>query len=146
MEVGTLLLRYGERSAVRTPTFAVEVADGTSSTAPLATHDCRPEGAQSETARDTDPAPRRRPRSRRLGGPGITDHLTPQEGAESTARSAGTRRLYLTHISDELDQVSAPRRAQRAFLEHIKVAREGAVSELRAGRAPTRAPSRLPLR
>ncbi|MBX5469741.1 MAG: MBL fold metallo-hydrolase [Thermoleophilaceae bacterium] len=66
------------------------------------------------------------PRPERTGERG---HLTPAEAGDH-ARAAGVRRLVLTHISDELDQLWALKEAERAFGGPVEVAREGAVYEL----------------
>jgi ribonuclease BN (tRNA processing enzyme) len=66
------------------------------------------------------------PRPERSGERG---HLTPREAGEH-GRAAGTGRLVLTHISDELDLLWARKEAQDAFRAPVEVAREGAVYEL----------------
>ena len=43
---------------------------------------------------------------------------------------AGARRLVITHISDELDELWARREAERTFGGPVEVAREGAVYTL----------------
>ena len=62
------------------------------------------------------------PRPEREGPRG---HLTAREAGEHAAR-AGVRRLVLTHISDELDELSAKKAAEAAFGGPVEVAREGA--------------------
>jgi ribonuclease BN (tRNA processing enzyme) len=62
------------------------------------------------------------PRPEREGPRG---HLTAREAGEHAAR-AGARRLLLTHISDELDALSARKAAAAAFGGPVEVAREGA--------------------
>jgi ribonuclease BN (tRNA processing enzyme) len=63
------------------------------------------------------------PRPEREGRRG---HLTAREAGEHAAR-AGARRLVLTHISDELDELRARKLAGEAFDGPVAVAREGAV-------------------
>jgi ribonuclease BN (tRNA processing enzyme) len=53
-------------------------------------------------------------------------HLTPAEAGEHGSK-AGVRRLVLTHISDELDELSAREEAEQAFGGPVLVAHEGAV-------------------
>src|SRR5437764_4996395 len=60
---------------------------------------------------------------------GMRGHLTPREAGEH-ARAAGVRRVVLTHISDELDQLWARREAEAGFGGRVEVAREGAVYEI----------------
>jgi ribonuclease BN (tRNA processing enzyme) len=66
------------------------------------------------------------PRPERDGPRG---HLTPGEAGEH-ARSAGAKRLVLTHFSDELDPSWAVEEAAKTFGGPIELAREGAVYEL----------------
>lgn len=63
------------------------------------------------------------PRPERLGQRG---HMTPLESGEHAAR-AEAKRLVLTHISDELDQLSAKTEAESVFDGPVAVADEGAV-------------------
>ena len=63
------------------------------------------------------------PRPERAGPRG---HLTPAEAGDHGAR-AGVRRLVITHISDELDELWAREEAEQAFGGPVHVAREGAV-------------------
>ena len=60
---------------------------------------------------------------------GIRGHLTPEEAGEH-GKSAGAKRLVITHISDELDLVWARRQASEAFGAPVELAREGAVFEV----------------
>jgi ribonuclease BN (tRNA processing enzyme) len=53
-------------------------------------------------------------------------HLTPAEAGDHGSR-AGVRRLVLTHISDELDELWAREQAAKAFGGPVQVAHEGAV-------------------
>lgn len=66
------------------------------------------------------------PRPERLGQRG---HMTPEEAGEHAAR-AGVRKLVLTHMSDELDQLWAKTEAERQFDGPVAVADEGAVYTL----------------
>ena len=60
---------------------------------------------------------------------GVRGHLTAEEAGDH-GRQAGAGRVVLTHISDELDQADAGRRAAEAFGGPVEVAREGAVYEI----------------
>jgi ribonuclease BN (tRNA processing enzyme) len=60
---------------------------------------------------------------------GVRGHLTAEEAGEH-GREAGVGRVVLTHISDELDQADAGKRAAEAFGGSVEVAREGAVYEI----------------
>jgi ribonuclease BN (tRNA processing enzyme) len=62
-------------------------------------------------------------------GEGDRGHQTPEEAGEQ-ARDAGVGKVVITHISDELDQEDARRRASEAFGASVEVAREGAVYEI----------------
>ena len=64
-------------------------------------------------------------------------HLTPQEAGEH-AQKADVKRVLLTHVSDELDELWVRKCAKRAFDGPIEVAREGAVYD--SLDRPTRAP------
>jgi ribonuclease BN (tRNA processing enzyme) len=52
--------------------------------------------------------------------------MTPQETGDHAGR-AGAKRLVLTHISDELDQLWAKTEAEKAFGGPVSVAGEGSV-------------------
>ena len=126
-EVGSLRLRFGEvPHFIRT--FAVEIADSVSGARFTFGADCRPGPELVEFAAGTDLllVEATLPRPERTG---IRGHLTPGEAGEH-ARSAGAKRVVLTHISDELDQVWARKQASEAFGGPVEVAREGAVYEL----------------
>jgi ribonuclease BN (tRNA processing enzyme) len=60
---------------------------------------------------------------------GDRGHQTPEEAGEQ-ARDAGVKKVVITHITDELDQDDARRRASEAFGASVEVAREGAVYEI----------------
>jgi ribonuclease BN (tRNA processing enzyme) len=66
------------------------------------------------------------PRPERSGERG---HLTPREAGEH-GRAAKVKRLVLTHISDELDELWARGEAAEAFGGAVEIAREGAVYTL----------------
>ena len=66
------------------------------------------------------------PRPERSGERG---HMTPREAGEH-AREAGARRVVLTHISDELDELWARNEAVAGFGAAVDVAREGATYAL----------------
>jgi ribonuclease BN (tRNA processing enzyme) len=66
------------------------------------------------------------PRPERTGERG---HLTPREAGQH-GRDAGAKRLVLTHISDELDELWARNEGTDAFGAPVDVAREGAVYEV----------------
>jgi len=63
------------------------------------------------------------PRPERTGERG---HLTPREAGEH-GRDAGAKRVVITHISDELDELWARNEAAEGFGAAVEVAREGAV-------------------
>ena len=60
---------------------------------------------------------------------GERGHLTPREAGEH-GRAAETRRLVLTHFSDELDGARACADASEAFGAPVEMASEGAVYAL----------------
>jgi ribonuclease BN (tRNA processing enzyme) len=104
------------------PTFAVEVRCARGRLTYGA--DCAPTPELVDFARETDlllleatlPRPERT---------GIRGHLTPAEAGDH-GRRAGARRLVLTHISDELDELWARGEATRTYGAPVEVAREGA--------------------
>ena len=57
---------------------------------------------------------------------GVRGHLTPAEAGDHGCR-ANVRRLVLTHISDELDELWARDQARKTFGGPVTVAHEGAV-------------------
>jgi ribonuclease BN (tRNA processing enzyme) len=63
------------------------------------------------------------PRPERTGQRG---HLTPREAGEH-ARAAGVKRVLLTHMSDEMDELWARREAEQGFGGPVHIAHEGAV-------------------
>ena len=60
---------------------------------------------------------------------GTRGHMTPREAGEH-AREAAAKRVVLTHISDELDELWARHQAHEGFGAPVEVAREGAVYSL----------------
>ncbi len=127
LDVGGLRVRFGEVQHF-TETYAVElrsVADGSRFTFGA---DCRPDEELIAFAEGTDLllVEATLPRPERTG---LRGHLTPEEAGEH-ARRAGAKRVVITHISDELDQVWARKQASAAFGSPVEVAREGAVYEL----------------
>src|SRR3954453_13399016 len=59
-------------------------------------------------------------------GTGMRGHLTPREAGEH-AKAAGVKRVLLTHMSDEMDELWARREAEAAFGGPVHIATEGAV-------------------
>lgn len=57
---------------------------------------------------------------------GMRGHLTPREAAEH-ARAADVKRVLLTHMSDEMDELWARREAEQGFGAPVYIAHEGAV-------------------
>ena len=57
---------------------------------------------------------------------GMRGHLTPREAGEH-ARAAGVKRVLLTHMSDEMDELWARREAEDGFGAPVHIAHEGAV-------------------
>jgi ribonuclease BN (tRNA processing enzyme) len=111
-----------------TETFAIDITSSNGDGRFTFGADCRPGEELVEVARDTDllMVEATLPRPERTG---IRGHLTPGEAGEH-ARRAGARRVVLTHISDELDELWARREAETAFGGSVTVAREGAVYEV----------------
>jgi ribonuclease BN (tRNA processing enzyme) len=111
-----------------TETFAIDITSANGDGRFTFGADCRPGEELIEVARDTDlfMVEATLPRPERTG---IRGHLTPGEAGEH-ARRAGARRVVLTHISDELDELWARREAETAFGGTVTVAREGAVYEV----------------
>jgi ribonuclease BN (tRNA processing enzyme) len=90
--------------------------------------DCRPTEELPKFASGTDllMVEATLPRPERAGPRG---HLTPAEAGEH-GRKANARRLVITHISDELDELWARDEARKTFGGPVEVAREGAVYNL----------------
>ena len=70
------------------------------------------------------PTARARGRAAAPGARRPRGHLTPAEAGDH-ARRANARRLVITHISDELDELWARDEAAKAFGGPVDVAREG---------------------
>jgi ribonuclease BN (tRNA processing enzyme) len=106
------------------PTWAISCTDAASNRFVFGA-DHRPNDEIVEFARDADLLIMEStlPRPERSGERG---HMTPQETGEHANR-AGAKRLVLTHISDELDQLWAKTEAEDAFGGPVAVAGEGAV-------------------
>ena len=127
IEIGTLRLRFHAVPHFLT-THAIEVASSNGGGRFTFGADCRPTDELTDFARGTDllmveatlPRPERE---------GVRGHLTPSEAGEH-GRRAGARRLVITHISDELDELWARGEAERTFGGPVEVAREGAVYTL----------------
>ncbi|MGH2906553.1 MAG: MBL fold metallo-hydrolase [Solirubrobacterales bacterium] len=87
--------------------------------------DCRPNDAIVDFAAEADllmlestlPRPERS---------GMRGHLTPEEAGDHANR-AGAKRLVLTHISDELDQLWAKSEAEDSYGGPVAIAGEGSV-------------------
>ena len=60
---------------------------------------------------------------------GVRGHVTPREAGDH-AKRGGAKRVVLTHISDELDQLWAVNEARAAYGGPVEMAREGAVYEV----------------
>jgi ribonuclease BN (tRNA processing enzyme) len=111
-----------------TETFAINITASNGGGRFTFGADCRPGEELIEVARDTDllMVEATLPRPERTG---IRGHLTPGEAGDH-ARRAGARRVVLTHISDELDELWARREAETTFGGAVTIAREGAVYEV----------------
>jgi ribonuclease BN (tRNA processing enzyme) len=124
LEVGSLRIRFHEVPHF-IETHAIEVTSTGGGGRFTYGADSRPTDELVEFARGTDllMVEATLPRPERTG---IRGHLTPAEAGDH-GRRAGARRLVLTHISDELDEVWAREEAQRTFGAPVEVAVEGAV-------------------
>ena len=124
LEIGSLRLRFHEVPHFMT-THAIDVVSTNGGGRFTYGADCRPTEALVAFARDTDllMVEATLPRPEHTGARG---HLTPAEAGDH-GRRAGARRLVITHISDELDELWAREQAQDAFGDRVEVAAEGAV-------------------
>lgn len=106
------------------PTWAIKYVDTAGKTYVYGA-DHRPNDEIVEFARDADLVVLEStlPRPERSGDRG---HMTPHESGEHANR-AGAKRLVLTHMSDELDQLWAKTEAEDAFGGPVAVAGEGSV-------------------
>ncbi len=122
LTIGTLTLNF-QAVPHYVPTWAVGFESPAARFVYGADH--RPNDAVVEFAKDADLLIMEStlPRPERTGTRG---HMTPDEVGEHAAR-ANARRLVLTHISDELDQLWAKTEAERTFGKRVAVADEGAV-------------------
>jgi len=124
IDVGTLRFSFQDVPHF-TETFAIDIASTNGGGRITYGADCSPNEALVEFAKDTDllMIEATLPRAERTGKRG---HLTPQEAAEHAQR-AGAKRVVLTHVSDELDELWVRKCACRIFRGKVDVAREGAV-------------------
>jgi ribonuclease BN (tRNA processing enzyme) len=127
VEVGSLRATFHEVPHFA-PTSAIDFSSSNGSGRFTYGADCRPGKELIEIARDTDLlfVEATLPRPERSGDRG---HMTPAEAGEH-ARRAGARRVVLTHISDELDELWAREQGAETFGGPVDVAREGAVYEV----------------
>jgi ribonuclease BN (tRNA processing enzyme) len=123
-QIGTL--RFSFQTVPHfTETFAVDIRSTNGGGRLVFGADSRPTPELVEFARDCDLllVEATLPRPERTGERG---HLTPREAGEH-GRDAGAKRVVITHISDELDELWAKNEASAAFGGEVDVAREGAV-------------------
>jgi len=127
VEVGPLRIAFG-RVPHFVDTYAISVQSSEGGGRLVFGADSRPSAELVEFAAGADLflVESTLPRPERTG---IRGHLTPEE-AGAHARDAGARRVVLTHISDELDEEDARRRASDVFGGPLEVAAEGAVYEI----------------
>jgi len=126
-EVGSL--RFSFRTVPHfQETYAIRVASSNGSGGFVFGADCRPTAELIDFAQGADLLliEATLPRPERSGERG---HMTPREAGEH-ARDARAKRVVLTHISDELDELWAREEAHRGFGAPVEVAREGAVYSL----------------
>jgi ribonuclease BN (tRNA processing enzyme) len=126
VEVGTMRFRFQDVPHF-TETFAVEISSMNGGGRITYGADCSPNEKLVEFAKGTDLliVEATLPRPERTG---LRGHLTPEEAGDHACR-AGVKRVLLTHVSDELDELWVRKCAGRAFEGPIEVAREGAVYE-----------------
>ena len=124
LEIGSMRLRFQDVPHF-TKTFAIDISSMNGGGRITYGADCSPNEQLVEFARDTDLliVEATLPRPERTG---IRGHLTAQEAAEHATR-ANVKRVLLTHVSDELDELWVRACARRAFKGPVAVAREGAV-------------------
>ena len=127
VEVGALRASFHEVPHFA-PTFAINFTSRNGAGRFTYSADCRPGEELVEIARGTDLllVEATLPRPERAGERG---HMTPAEAGEHAHR-AGARRVVLTHISDELDELWAREQGEETFEGPVEVAREGAVYEI----------------
>ena len=112
LEVGSLRFRFQDVPHF-TETFAIDIASTNGGGRITYGADCSPNEQLVEFARDTDllivEATLPRP-----SAPACAGHLTPQEAGEHASR-ANVKRVLLTHVSDELDELWVRRCARRGL-------------------------------
>ena|SRR6266516_601767 len=126
IDIGTLRFRFQDVPHF-TETFAIEVSSLNGGGRITYGADCCPNEKLVEFAKGTDLliVEATLPRPERTG---VRGHLTVEEAADHACR-AGVKRVLLTHISDELDELRVRGKAKRVFAGPIEVAHEGAVYE-----------------
>jgi ribonuclease BN (tRNA processing enzyme) len=126
LEIGSMRFRFQDVPHF-TETFAIDVSSTNGGGRITYGADCSPNEKLVEFAKGTDLliVEATLPRPERTG---IRGHLTPEEAAEH-AKQAGVKRVLLTHVSDELDELWVRKCARRAFDGPVEVACEGAVFE-----------------
>ena len=124
LEIGSLRIRFHEVPHFM-PTWAVDVSSTNGGGRFTYGADCSPTEDLVKFAAGTDllMIEATLPRPERTG---MRGHLTPEEAGDHGCR-AKVGRLVITHISDELDELWARAKAEKAFGGPVSVAREGAV-------------------
>jgi ribonuclease BN (tRNA processing enzyme) len=127
IEIGPITFRFKDVPHF-TPTLAVDMSSQNGGGRITYGADCSPNEQLVAFAKGTDLliVEATLPRPERTGKRG---HLTPEEAADHACR-AGVKRVLLTHVSDELDELWVRKCARRMFDGPIEVAEEGAVYEL----------------
>lgn len=125
VEVGELRASFHSVPHFDTDTHAINFTSANGAGRFTYGADCSPGEELIEAARGTDLliVEATLPRPERTG---VRGHLTPAEAGDH-ARRAGARRVVLTHISDELDELWAREQGTDTFGAPVEVAREGAV-------------------
>jgi ribonuclease BN (tRNA processing enzyme) len=124
LEIGSMRIRFATVPHF-TETFAIDIASTNGGGRITYGADCSPNEQLVEFAQGTDLliVEATLPRPERTG---MRGHLTPEEAGQHATR-AGVKRVLLTHVSDELDELWVRRCAGKAFAGRIDVAAEGAV-------------------
>jgi ribonuclease BN (tRNA processing enzyme) len=125
IDIGPLRLRFHAVPHFLPHTNAIEISSANGGGRLTYGADHRPNDELVEFANETDlllieatlPRPERN---------GVRGHITPGEAGEH-GRRAHARRLVLTHMSDELDELWARQQAEATFGHPVSVAHEGAV-------------------
>src|SRR6185436_21169020 len=112
LEIGSMRFRF-QHVPHFTETFAIDIASMNGGGRITYGADCSPNEQLVDFARDTDLliVEATLPRPERTG---IRGHLTPQEAGQHASK-AGVRRVLLTHLSDELDELWVRKCATDAF-------------------------------